>query len=151
MRVMIAMGSEVLSPKTTVVTALLHSPDSRIGLRPNLSMTNYNRKAVTKTRALTPVAGQTPYQTARELREEEAGGYEAGIVTHLSAALPRDSCCEREVEVERFGGEGGGLAFSSVSATWKSRTMKGTKGKRTDTVTASAIIRTNSTNSCETR
>ena len=29
MRVAIAMGSEELSPNTTVVTALLHSPDSR--------------------------------------------------------------------------------------------------------------------------
>jgi hypothetical protein len=46
MRVMIAMGSEVLNPNTTVVTALLHSPDSRIGLRPNLPMANHNRKAV---------------------------------------------------------------------------------------------------------
>ena len=36
MRVTTAMGSDVLNPNTTVVTALLHSPDSRIGLRPNL-------------------------------------------------------------------------------------------------------------------
>jgi hypothetical protein len=36
MRVTMAMVREVLRPKTTVVTALLISPDSRIGLRPNL-------------------------------------------------------------------------------------------------------------------
>jgi hypothetical protein len=36
MRVTMAIGNDVLKPNTTVVTALLHSPDSRIGLRPNL-------------------------------------------------------------------------------------------------------------------
>ena len=43
MRVTMAMVREVLRPKTTVVTALLISPDSRIGLRPNLSTRVHNR------------------------------------------------------------------------------------------------------------
>jgi hypothetical protein len=35
----------------------------------------------------TPVAGKTPDQTARKLREEETRRYEAGIVADLSNAL----------------------------------------------------------------
>ncbi len=44
MRVAMAIGSDVLRPNTTVVTALQHSPDNSIGLRPNLSMVNQKIK-----------------------------------------------------------------------------------------------------------
>jgi hypothetical protein len=92
MRVTTAMGSDVLNPNTTVVTALLHSPDSRIGLRPNLpavvtaarggggvvelySFGSLGEVVGGWRRRASPVACKTPNQTARELREEEAGGY----------------------------------------------------------------------------